>query len=558
MLTLPIIFEQPWLALLVYIGGLSAATGMVIVETIALSTMVSNDLVLPALLRRWRRRPPAADLGRLLLTIRRGAIVVILLLGFLYYWLAGEAYALVGIGLISFVAVAQFAPAVIGGLYWRGGTREGALAGLSAGFLVWIYTLLLPSFAKSGWLPPAFMESGLGGLDLLAPMALFGLAGWNEITHGLFWSLTANIGAFLLVSSLRAPNAAEASQAGIFVDASRRTALASAPLWRGSAEIAELMSTGRALPRIGAHPRGLRRSTPDRADVDSPDALPADAETVYFAETLLSGAIGGASARVMVASVTDEEPLGLDEVLNILDEASQIRAYSRQLEQKSQALEAATEELRAANIRLQDLDRMKDDFISSVTHELRTPLASIRAFSEILFDDPDIDVEQRRRFLGILVSETERLSRLVNQVLDLAKIESGHADWRTEVVELADGHPPSGVGHRAICRGARLPRPSRSARRVRDGLGRPRPHRAGPGEPALERRQIRPDRIGRGLDRLSPPPPVGGSVSRTTVTASPRATWSWSSRSSIRPPAAAPNPAGPDWVCPSAVESSTI
>jgi Na+/proline symporter/nitrogen-specific signal transduction histidine kinase len=435
MLTLPIVFEQPWLALLVYIGGLSAATGMVIVETIALSTMVSNDLVLPALLRRWRRRPPAADLGRLLLIVRRSAIVVILLLGYLYYWLAGEAYALVSIGLISFVAVAQFAPAVIGGLYWRGGTREGALAGLSAGFLIWIYTLLLPSFAKSGWLPPAFAESGPGGLDILAPMALFGLTGWNEITHGLFWSLTANIGAFLLVSSLRAPNAAEASQAGIFVDTSRRTAYANVPLWRGSAEIKELMALaerflGSARTRAAfahyARSRGL----------DSPATLPADADTVYFAETLLSGAIGGASARVMVASVTDEEPLGLDEVMNILDEASQIRAYSRELEHKSQALEAATAELRAANLRLQELDRMKDDFISSVTHELRTPLSSIRAFSEILNDDPQIDLQQRRRFLGILVSETERLSRLVNQVLDLAKIESGRADWRTEVVEL--------------------------------------------------------------------------------------------------------------------------
>ncbi|MBK1645053.1 histidine kinase [Thiocapsa imhoffii] len=436
-LTVPMAFEQPWLALLVFIGGLSAATGMVIVETIALSTMVSNDLALPALLRFWRHRPPAADLGRLLLLIRRGAIVVILLLGYLYYWLAGEAYALVSIGLISFVAVAQFAPAVIGGLYWRGGTREGALAGLAAGFLVWIYTLLLPSFAKSGWLPPAFMESGPGGFDLLAPMALFGMTGWNEITHGLFWSLTANIGAFLFVSSLRAPNATEASQAGIFVDASRRTVRGSAPLWRGSAEIDELMALNARFLGQSRTRAAFEQFARERG-VKTPNQLPDDAETIYFAETLLSGAIGGASARVMVASVTDEEPLGLDEVLNILDEASQIRAYSRELEQKSLALEAATAELRAANLRLQELDRMKDDFISSVTHELRTPLASIRAFSEILFDDPEIDLEQRRRFLGILVSETERLSRLVNQVLDLAKIESGHADWRTEILCLQD------------------------------------------------------------------------------------------------------------------------
>ncbi|MBK1731208.1 sensor histidine kinase [Thiococcus pfennigii] len=435
MLTLPIAFEQPWLALLVFVGGLSAATGMVIVETIALSTMVSNDLILPLLLRRARGRSPPADLGRRLLAIRRGAIVAILLLGYLYYRFAGEAYALVSIGLISFVAVAQFAPAVIGGLYWRGGTREGALAGLSAGFLVWVYTLLLPSFAKSAWLPVAFMESGPGGLDLLAPLALFGVVGWNEITHGLFWSLTANIVAFVAVSALREPNAVEAAQARLFVDVERRAALKRATLWRGSAEVAELRALAERFLGVERTQAAFGRFAQARGIAD-PAALPADGETVDFAETLLSGAVGGASARVMVASVTDEEAIGLDEVLSILDEASQIRAYSRELERKSLALEAATAELREANRRLTELDRMKDDFMSSVTHELRTPLASIRAFSEILHDDPDLPLEQRRRFLGILVSETERLSRLVSQVLDLAKIESGHVDWRTEVVSL--------------------------------------------------------------------------------------------------------------------------
>ncbi len=432
-LTLPMAFGQPWLALMVFIGGLSAATGMVIVEVIALSTMVSNDLILPILLRRRHHR--RIDLGRLLLRIRRLAIVIILLLGYLYYRLAGEAYALVAIGLISFTAVAQFAPAVFAALYWRGGTREGALAGLSVGFLVWLYTLLLPSFARSGWLPPVFMESGVFAIDLLKPQALFGLTGWNDVTHSLFWSLSANLGAFLAVSALRPPNAVEAAQANAYVDAPRHGRRTDLPLWRGSVEVAEL----RALAE-----RFLGQERTGRAFTDfarargspTPEGLPADAQTVAFAETLLSGAIGGASARVMVASVTEEEALGLDEVLNILDEASQIRAYSRDLEQKSRELEAATAELRAANLRLQELDRLKDDFMSSVTHELRTPLASIRAFSEILYDDPEIEVSERKRFLGILVSETERLSRLVNQVLDLAKIESGHADWLIEQVDL--------------------------------------------------------------------------------------------------------------------------
>jgi len=434
-LTLPIAFDRPWLALVVYIGGLSAASSMVIVEGIALATMISNDLVLPVLLRRWPAGAQRADIGRLLLRVRRIAIVVILLLGYLYFRIAGEAYALIGIGLISFAAVAQFAPAVIGGLYWRGGTRGGAIAGLLAGFTVWIYTLLLPSFAKSGWLPIAFQDSAIFGIDALRAQALFGLEGWNEVTHCLFWSLTANVGAFVLVSALRGPTAIEAAQASAFVDALRQRGPSAMPLWRGSAEVTELMrligrflGPARTTEAFAAHA--------DARGLASVKELPADAQTVELAENLLSGAIGGASARALVASVTQEERLGLEEVIEILDEASQIRAYSHQIELKSQALETATAELREANLRLRELDRLKDDFMSSVTHELRTPLSAIRAFSEILYDDPEIELGERKRFLGILVSETERLSRLVSQVLDLAKLESGNSDWQVGPLDL--------------------------------------------------------------------------------------------------------------------------
>ena len=435
-LTLPIAHNKEWLAVFSYLGGLSAATGMVIVETIALSTMVCNDLVMPGLLRRWRRLTPETDLSGILLAIRRGAIFFILLLGYSYFRVAGEAYALVSIGLISFAAVAQFAPAMIVGLYWRGGTREGALAGLAAGFVVWAYTLLLPSFAKSGWLPGEFLDPGPFGVALLKPQTLFGLKGLDEISHCLIWSLTANLGAYLFVSLLRSPNAAETAQSRVFVDALRHDRPVGAGLWRGSAEVGELVAlTGRFLgaerARQAFDAYARRRGLKGRAE------LPADAHTVNFSETLLAGAIGSASARAMVASVAEEEPLGLEEVMNILDEASQLRAYSREVEQKSRALERATAELKAANLKLKELDRLKDDFMSSVTHELRTPLSSIRAFSEILHDDPDIEVAERMRFLGIIVSETERLTRLVNQVLDLAKIESGSAEWAMTEVDLA-------------------------------------------------------------------------------------------------------------------------
>jgi Na+/proline symporter/signal transduction histidine kinase len=436
-LTLPMAHAQEGLSLFAFIGGLSAATGMVIVETIALSTMVCNDLIMPGLLRRWTRLPPQVDFSRVLLTIRRSAIVVILLLGYLYFRVAGEAYALVSIGLISFSAVAQFAPAMIIGLYWRGGTYQGALAGLLAGFAIWIYTLLLPSFAKSGWLSADFLQHGPFGIELLRPQALFGLSDLHEITHCLFWSMVFNIGAYLLFSLRRESTINEATQATLFVDVLKREAPSGVPLWRGKAEVKELISLAERFLGAESVRKAFELYAASRG-APNVEQLPADAGTVHFAETLLAGAIGSASARVMVASATAEEALGLDEVLNILDEASQIRAYSRELERKSSELEAAGRELKVANEQLKELDRIKDDFMSSVTHELRTPLASIRAFSEILADDPEIELQQRKKFLDIIVIETERLTRLVNQVLDLAKIESGHANWRIEQVDLGE------------------------------------------------------------------------------------------------------------------------
>ncbi|ENO89622.1 sensor histidine kinase [Thauera linaloolentis] len=437
-LTLPLAHDNAALALFVFIGGLSAATGMVIVEAIALSTMVCNDLVMPILLRSRRLGLSAQrDLTRLLLGIRRGAIVGVLLLGYLYFRLAGEAYALVSIGLISFAAVAQFAPAMLGGMYWRNGTRDGALAGLLAGFVVWAYTLLLPSFAKSGWLDPAFLDNGLFGLAWLRPEQLFGLSGLDNISHALFWSLFANIGSYVFVSLLRVPTSAEAGQGTLFVDVFRRGDSPPASFWRGRAEVAELMP-------LVARFLGQRR-TEDAfhgyariRGMDGIDRLKADPDLVHFAESLLAGAIGSASARVMVSTVVQEEPLGLGEVMDILDEASEVRAYSHRLEEKSRELEAATAELRAANDKLKELDRLKDDFMSSVTHELRTPLTSIRALSEMMLDDPDIELADRQRFLGIIVSETVRLTRLVNQVLDLAKIEAGHAEWHNTDIDMCE------------------------------------------------------------------------------------------------------------------------
>jgi Na+/proline symporter/nitrogen-specific signal transduction histidine kinase len=435
-LTLPLADQQPGLALLVFIGGLSAATGMVIVETIALSTMVSNSIVVPMLLRSGDTLTSRIDLGSLILGVRRVTIVLVLLLGFVYFRLAGDALALVSIGLISFAAVAQFAPAVLGGLFWKGATRRGAIGGLVAGFILWSYTLPLPSLAEAGLLPVSFVREGPFGVSFLAPYALFGLDGLDTISHSMTWSMLANIGIFVGLSLTGSRSPAEHVQAAEFVDILRRPSEgARATFWRGTATVGELQTL---LERF-VGPDRARESLSSYADRTGIDIFPhsdADADLVHHVETLLSGTVGSASARFMVASVVDEDPLAVSEVMDILDETSQVLAYSRALEHKSRELEAATERLQEANTRLQELDSLKDDFVSTMSHELRTPLTSIRSFSEILLDNPDLDVLERQGFMSTIVAEAERLTRLINQVLDLSKLESGSTDWYLEPIDL--------------------------------------------------------------------------------------------------------------------------
>jgi signal transduction histidine kinase len=437
-LSLPLGNGAPGLALLAYVGGLSAATGMLIVETVAIATMVCNDLVMPTLLRLPGFGGGAGrDLTRLLLNIRRAAILAVLMLGYLYFRVAGEAYALVSIGLISFAAVAQFAPALLVGMYWRGGTRAGALGGLIGGFALWAYTLMLPSVARSGWMPDGFVEHGPFAIELLAPERLLGLVGLDNVSHSLFWSLLVNVALYVGLSLWRRPDAREASQALLFVDVFERGQPASglAPVfWRGRARLEDLtalasrlLGAGRAKALFEEHAResgvGVEKLVPDARLVDR-------------VERQIAGAVGSASARVMIASVAQEEALAVEDVVEIVEEASQLRGYARALEEKSQSLERATAELTAANEQLKSLDHLKDDFVSSVTHELRTPLTSIRALSELMLDAPEMDAAQRASFLRIVVAESERLSRLVNQVLDMAKFESGLAEWHSIDVDL--------------------------------------------------------------------------------------------------------------------------
>src|SRR5690606_33857100 len=244
-LSLPISREANLITTVAYIGGLSAATAMVIVESIALAIMVCNGLVIPLLLRQRLLEASEQDnLSSVLLVIRRAAIVLIVLLGYLVYRALGEAQGLAAIGLISFAAIAQLAPAFFGGLFWRNGTARGAIARILAAYGTWAYTLLLPWVVKAGWLGPDILEHGPLGIAMLRPQALFFLE-FEPLTHGVLWSIFANVLALVMVSLLRPPEPVERLQAHVFVkdDLPRPAPTPSFRLWRTSITVGDLQAT---------------------------------------------------------------------------------------------------------------------------------------------------------------------------------------------------------------------------------------------------------------------------------------------------------------------------
>jgi signal transduction histidine kinase len=432
-LLLPMAAHQEFLSILIYLGGLSAATSMVIVATIALSTMICNQLVMATLLqipllRQW-------DLSGMVLVIRRGCIIILLLLGYIYYRIIGDSVGLVSLGLVSFAAVAQLAPPLLFGIFWKGASRRGAIYGLTAGFLIWSYTLFIPSFAGSNAVVVSLLVDGPFDLALLRPYQLLGLDMLDPISHSVFWSMLANLGLLVSISLMDRQTTMERIQASLFVDVYRHSG---GPLiWQGKAMITELEKLLARFIGEEQTERALRDYGRSR-DIELAAGMQADTDLVEFAEKILAGAIGAASARIMVSSVVKGEEISQEGLLSILDETSQVIEYSHRLEQKSRELEEATNKLQRANLQLQELDRLKDDFVSTVSHELRTPLTSIRSFSEILQDNPDLNQIDRGKFLNIVVKETERLTRLINQILNLAKIEAGQADWQMRDLDMVE------------------------------------------------------------------------------------------------------------------------
>ncbi|WP_332813042.1 sensor histidine kinase [Ramlibacter sp.] len=448
MLTLPMWAGRQEVALLAFLGGFSAATSMVIVAAIALSTMISNHILLPLALRLpWVSINASGDVRRMLIRSRRVSICLILLLAFVYFRLSARFNPLASIGLTAFAGAAQLLPCLIGGLFWRHATARGAVAGLAVGAAMWAYTLLLPSFQGAWLLSPTDIAEGPFGLPWLRPQQLFGMHGVDPLVHSVFWSLTFNTAVFIGVSLMREPRPLEHLQATLFVDVFRRGSADTSRFVSRSADTYDLNVLAQRL--IGVDEARRLFAAGGHGGNPAPGDPVADDVLITELERRLAGSVGAASARAMVSQVVTGETISLAGLLQIADETQRVRDYSRQLETQSRELAETARELRVANERLKALDSQKDDFLSQVSHEVRTPMTSIRSFSEILLQTPGLERAQSERFLRIIHDESIRMTRLLDDILELSVLEGGHSTWALRAID-PDVALESAVN---ICRG---------------------------------------------------------------------------------------------------------
>ena len=330
-LAIPLSQNQMWLALVAYIGGFSAATGMVIVTSVALSTMVSNDLIMPLLLRRGWAHPSQVDMSATVLWIRRFSIFFLSLSAYVYYLGSGRDTALSAYGLMTFAAVAQFAPGLIGGLYWQNASRRGVERGLLLGFIIWTYTLLLPALSASGWFPSPWIEEGPFGIIWLRPYQLFGLDIGDPLTHGTFWSLLLNTAIFLLVSVKKGPSLSERLRAKPFLHpyAQHQRGLDSST-WKGNVRVKDLIALAGRIVGESKAEWSFSNQAKQRAQVINED-LRADSQWIQYTELLLAAAVGAASARLLLTSALRGSGMEVAAIVSILDEAGQELRFNRDI-----------------------------------------------------------------------------------------------------------------------------------------------------------------------------------------------------------------------------------
>lgn len=431
-LTLPLALDQQGLALLAFLGGFSSATSMVIVASIALATMVSNHIIVPIFLAtRSGGATMSGDMRQVVLLSRRLSIAVILGLGYTYFRITGGSAALSAIGLVSFAGVAQVIPALLGGLFWRGATRRGALAGLTIGFGLWGYTLFLPAI---GAYPETMLTGGPFDLWWLRPQALFGLVGLDPLVHSIFMSIGLNALAFAVVSLVSFPTPIERLQAASFVNVFERSDGAVAQSG-GQAEAEDLLVMAQRLLGARQAQTLFQNAAAEQGKAGYlPDPTP---DFIAVLERELAGSVGAAAAHAMIAQINGQASVSVQDLLAVADESAQMLEYSSKLEIQSRELEQTARQLRDANAKLTALSEQKDAFLSQVSHELRTPMTSIRSFSEFLMEG-DMTAAARARYSGIINEESIRLTRLLDDLLDLSVLENGQVVLNTQTASLGN------------------------------------------------------------------------------------------------------------------------
>ena len=434
-MTLPMTLGQDGLAMLAFLGGFSAATSMVIVSTIALATMVSNHIMVPLWLHlRAGATARRGDMRGLVLNSRRLAICVLLGFGYVYYVVTGGSAALAAIGLIAFVGVAQILPALLGALFWRAANRIGAGLGIGVGFAVWLYALFLPSFGPGVFISAQVMAAGPFGIDWLRPYALFGVE-MDPLLHALFWSLTLNAVAFIAGSLLGFPRPLERVQAAQFVNAF--DIQAGTRGWsQSAAEAEDLLAMAQRILGTAESQRFFQSHAGAQGKAGFlPDTTPQFLDAL---ERKLAGSVGAATAHAMIEQIVGRAMVSVEDLMAVASETAQIMEYSSQLEAKSAELERTARQLREANDMLTKLSVQKDAFLSQISHELRTPMTSIRAFSEILMDAEGMSDDDQVKYARIIHDETIRLTRLLDDLLDLSVLENGQVNLDVQRARLGD------------------------------------------------------------------------------------------------------------------------
>lgn len=423
-LLIPQFFNNQVVTVLVFLGGFSAAISMIVVSSIGLSTMLSNNLLIPyGFLGRLQSESQETNTKKIV-QIRKVGIFLLIILSYFIYRIFVLEYNLFSIGMVSFVIIAQLAPAFFGAILWRRGSRNGAVAGMIAGFFICGYTLLVPYAIGITNFDNSFITKGLFGIELLKPFQLFGIDYLDPVPQALFWSILFNGLIYLAVSVSFKGNYRERNYAEMFVDIDKHITMhENAFVWKGTAYISDIQ---KILKRFLGEERTKRALNlfSLKYNIDKNQEL-ADARLIKFSENLLTGHIGTASAKILISSVVKEEKITLPEVLKILEESKENIIINKKLTETSRELKAITAQLKLANENLVIKDKQKDEFLDTISHELRTPITAIRAATEILHDDDDIPQEMKKQFLQNIISESDRLNRLISKILDLEKFDSG-------------------------------------------------------------------------------------------------------------------------------------